>query len=64
MDRSTSVAAPAGASSMETNTHLARSTREVVEGRIHATAGEASIKRFRRDEAAALWPLHGRPPFR
>jgi hypothetical protein len=44
--------------------HLARWTREVAEVRIHGTTGEAPIERFRRDEAAALRPLNGRPPFR
>lgn len=48
----------------EMEAHLARWTREVAEGRIHGTTGEAPIERFRRDEAAALRPLNGRPPFR
>jgi transposase len=44
--------------------HLARWTREVAEVRIHGTTGEPPIERFQRDEAAALRPLNGRPPFR
>ena len=31
---------------------------------MHGTTGEAPIERFERDEAAALRPLAGRPPFR
>lgn len=44
--------------------HLARWTREVADVRIHGTTGEAPLERFTRDEAAALRPLSGRPPFR
>ena len=44
--------------------HLARWTREVADVRVHGTTGEAPIERFARDEAAALRPLSGRPPFR
>lgn len=44
--------------------HLARWTREVADVRIHGTTGEAPLERFARDEAAALRPLSGRPPFR
>lgn len=44
--------------------HLARWMREVADRRIHGTTGEAPIERFDRDEAAALRPLPGRPPFR
>jgi hypothetical protein len=44
--------------------HLSRWTREVAEVRVHGTTGEAPIERFQRDEAAALRPLNGRPPFR
>ena len=31
---------------------------------MHGTTGEAPIARFEREEAAALRPLNGRPPFR
>lgn len=43
--------------------HLTRWMREVADRRIHGTTGEAPIERFDRDEAAALRPLPGRPPF-
>jgi transposase len=44
--------------------HLARWMREVADTRVHGTTGEAPVARFERDEAAALRPLAGRPPFR
>jgi transposase len=44
--------------------HLERWTREVSDVRIHGTTGEAPIVRFERDEAQALKPHPGRPPFR
>jgi transposase len=44
--------------------HLAWWMREVADVRVHGTTGEAPITRFARDEAAALRPLNGRPPFR
>jgi transposase len=44
--------------------HLARWTREVADVRVHGTTGEPPVARFGRDEAAALRPLAGRPPFR
>jgi hypothetical protein len=44
--------------------HLAAWTREIADRRIHGTTGEPPIVRFERDEAAALKPLNGRPPFR
>lgn len=37
--------------------------REVAYQRIHGTVAEKPIERFVRDEAAALRPLDGRPPF-
>ena len=43
--------------------HLEAWTREVADVRVHGTTGEAPIVRFRRDEAAALQPITGRPPF-
>jgi transposase len=48
----------------EMEAHLARWTREVADRRVHGTTGEPPIARFARDEAAALRPLGGRPPFR
>jgi transposase len=44
--------------------HLAWWMREVADTRVHGTTGEAPAARFERDEAAALRPLAGRPPFR
>ena len=44
--------------------HLAWWMREVADVRVHGTTGEAPIVRFERQEAAALRPLAGRPPFR
>ena len=43
--------------------HLEAWTREIADVRVHGTTGEPPIERFRRDEAAALRPLDGRPPF-
>ena len=43
--------------------HLATWMREVADVRMHGTTGEAPIARFEREEAAALRPLNGRPPF-
>lgn len=43
--------------------HLEQWTREVADVRVHGTTGEPPIERFRRDEADALQPLAGRPPF-
>jgi len=43
--------------------HLDRWMREIADSRIHGTTGEAPIARFLRDEAKALRPLDGRPPF-
>ncbi len=44
--------------------HLAWWMREVADVRVHGTTGEAPIVRFEREEAVALRPLNGRPPFR
>jgi hypothetical protein len=44
--------------------HLAWWMREVADRRIHGTTGEPPITRFERDEATALRPIDGRPPFR
>ena len=44
--------------------HLEWWMREIADVRVHGTTGEAPLVRFERDEAAALKPLDGRPPFR
>jgi hypothetical protein len=44
--------------------HLAWWMREIADRHEHGTTGEAPRLRFERDEAAALRPLDGRPPFR
>ena len=43
--------------------HLEQWTREVADVRTHGTTGEPPIERFLREEARALQPLAGRPPF-
>ena len=43
--------------------HLEAWTREVADARVHGTTGEPPMLRFARDEAAALRPLGGTPPF-
>jgi transposase len=44
--------------------HLLWWMREIADVRVHGTTGEPPLLRFARDEAAALRPLAGRPPFR
>ena len=44
--------------------HLEWWMREIADRRAHGTTGEAPLARFERDEAAALKPIDGRPPFR
>lgn len=44
--------------------HLAWWMREIADIREHGTTGEAPVIRFQRDEAPALRPIDGRPPFR
>jgi transposase len=44
--------------------HLAWWMRAVADQRVHGTTGETPLARFAREEAAALRPLNGRPPFR
>src|SRR5512144_1718609 len=44
--------------------HLVWWMREIADQRVHGTTGEPPIARFRREEAAALASLMGRPPFR
>jgi transposase len=43
--------------------HLDGWVREIADERIHGTTGEAPAARFLREEAGALRPLDGRPPF-
>jgi transposase len=43
--------------------HLSQWLRTVADGREHGTTGEPPLERFQREEAAALRPVNGRPPF-
>ena len=43
--------------------HLEWWMREIADVRVHGTTGEAPLARFEREEACALKPLAGRPPF-
>ncbi len=52
------------ASWSELEGHLSWWMREIADPREHGTTGEAPQVRFAREEAAALQPLAGRPPFR
>jgi transposase len=52
------------ASWAELQAHLTWWMREIADQRVHGTTGEPPIVRFRRDEASALRPIDGRPPFR
>lgn len=52
------------ASWSELEGHLSWWMREIADPREHGTTGEVPLVRFARDEAAALQPLAGRPPFR
>ena len=51
------------ASWAEMEAHLEAWTRDVADLRVHGTTGEAPKDRFLRDEAQALRPLGGIPPF-
>jgi len=44
--------------------HLDWWMREIADRRVHGTTGEVPLVCFQREEAAALAPLDGRPPFR
>ncbi|HET7251898.1 MAG TPA: IS21 family transposase [Gemmatimonadales bacterium] len=44
--------------------HLDWWMREIADRRVHGTTGEVPLVRFEHDEARALKPLNGRPPFR
>jgi transposase len=43
--------------------HLDWWMREIADQRVHGTTGEIPLVRFEREEASALQPLEGRPPF-
>ncbi len=43
--------------------HLEWWMREIADVRTHGTTGEVPLVRFQREEASALQPLDGRPPF-
>lgn len=58
------VAGHAFASWAALEAHLAWWMRQIADVREHGTTGEAPLVRFEREEAAALRPLEGRPPFR
>jgi hypothetical protein len=47
----------------EMEAHLVAWTRDIADLRLHGTTGEAPAVRFARDEAQALKPLGGTPPF-
>jgi hypothetical protein len=51
------------ASWSELEAHLAAWARDVADVRVHGTTGEAPALRFERDEARALRPCAGIPPF-
>jgi Mu transposase-like protein len=61
--KSNAIAGRRFASWSELEAHLEAWTREVADVRVHGTTGEAPIERFTRDEATALRPLAGTPPF-
>jgi transposase len=61
--KSNAIAGRRFASWSEMEAHLETWTREVADVRVHGTTGEAPMERFARDEAAALRPLAGTPPF-
>jgi transposase len=61
--KSNAIAGRRFASWSELEAHLEAWTREVADVRVHGTTGETPIERFARDEASALRPLAGTPPF-
>jgi transposase len=61
--KSNAIAGRRFASWAEMEAHLGAWTREVADVRVHGTTGEAPNRRFWRDEASALRPLAGIPPF-
>jgi len=52
------------ASWSEFEAHLERWTKEIADVREHGTTGEAPMARFLREEAQAMRPVAGTPPFR
>jgi Mu transposase, C-terminal domain len=61
--KSNAIAGRRFASWSELEAHLQAWTREVADVRVHGTTGETPLERFVRDEASALRPLAGTPPF-
>jgi transposase len=61
--KSNAIAGRRFASWSELEAHLEAWTREIADVRVHGTTGETPASRFARDEALALRPLAGRPPF-
>ena len=61
--KSNAIAGRRFASWSEMEAHLEAWTREIADVRVHGTTGETPMRRFVRDEAAALRPLAGTPPF-
>lgn len=57
------IAGRAFASFEELQEHLAWWLRETADRRVHGTTAEKPISRFEREEAAALRPIDGKPPF-
>ena len=51
------------ASWSELEAHLEAGTRDVADVRVHGTTGETPIAQVARDDASALRPLAGTPPF-
>ena len=47
----------------ELEAHLEAWTRDIADARVHGTTAEPPSERFRREEASALKPLDGIPPF-
>jgi transposase len=61
--KSNAIAGRRFASWSELEAHLEAWMREVADMRVHGTTGETPTSRFARDEARALRPLAGTPPF-
>lgn len=61
--KSNAIAGRRFASWPELEAHLEAWTRDIADVRVHGTTGETPIERFTRDEATALRPLAGTPPF-
>src|SRR3954454_9836133 len=61
--KSNAIAGRRFASWPELEAHLEAWMREVADMRVHGTTGETPTSRFARDEARALRPLAGTPPF-